>query len=247
MNLLVVDWDYFFPEEGPSSGSPHWFLYDWGHNEMSSFFYDGIWVGRAAAFERAGVPRPMTTGEERGFWARFNIARTATLFYAESNVAVVNRKVYGNTRVKNLWLYDAHHDSGYKLTLEQIIKAQNVTCEDWTAYFHLKHGTRLHMRYPRWRAWALESEPAPVVPIDRQADDGGSPSIRFDRVFVCRSGAWTPPWLDAAFETFIQAAPVARRRMLDGDLHPVAPRKWDEEWVAQDLEAMRKVTEGAKQ
>lgn len=236
MNLLVVDWDYFFPEAGP--GNPHWLLYDWGHNENSSLYYGFLWVVRAAGFDRAGVPRPVTSGEEVGFWSRFNIARTATLFYAESNVAVVNRKIYGGSRVSGLWLYDAHHDGGYKRTLEEITKDQHVSCEDWTAFFHLKHGTQLHVRYPRWKSWALE-EPEPAVPLDRRVDDGGSPRVLFDRVFVCRSGAWTPPWLDQAFFRFLEACPAERRVELDGDLHPVKVRDWDEADVARDLAAVR--------
>jgi hypothetical protein len=39
-------------------------------------------------------------------------------------------------------------------------------------------------------------------------DDGASHLGQFDKVFVCRSGAWVPPWFDDAFADFLQIAPV---------------------------------------
>ena len=63
--------------------------------------------------------------------------------------------------------------------------------------------TELHHRYPVWRTAAFELEPEPVVPVDRAFDDGTVPPVVFDAVFVCRSGAWVPPWHDQAFIDFV--------------------------------------------
>ena len=54
-------------------------------------------------------------------------------------------------------------------------------------------------------------------------DDTTPIPVVFDRVFVCRSGAWTAPWLDAAFFQFLAAAPVTHQVNLDG----VAPRSFN--------------------
>ncbi|MFE6664221.1 hypothetical protein ACFVFH_11770 [Streptomyces sp. NPDC057697] len=34
--------------------------------------------------------------------------------------------------------------------------------------------------------------------------------MAFDLVFVCRSGAWVPPWADASFTDFLHSAPMPR-------------------------------------
>jgi len=34
----------------------------------------------------------------------------------------------------------------------------------------------------------------------------------FDRVFICRSGAWIPTWLDDKFDKFISDCPLAYKR-----------------------------------
>lgn len=41
----------------------------------------------------------------------------------------------------------------------------------------------------------------------QRVDDGDPIAEEFDTVFVCRSGAWVPPWCDGQFEEFLDAAP----------------------------------------
>ena len=88
--------------------------------------------------------------------------------------------------------------------------------------YHLA-GATLHVRYPTWCGPALIPGPPPAVSIDCAMDELTPIPVVFDRVFVCRSGAWTAPWLDTAFFQFLAAAPVNRRVNLDG----VAPRSFD--------------------
>ncbi|MFE6779662.1 hypothetical protein [Streptomyces sp. NPDC057702] len=84
MDLLVVDWDYFFPT--PTAGGPlgdHPELYAWPVRE-DAVHVEAIWLKRLRAFEDAGVTLPRCQRYE-GFWNRFTIAPDATVFYVDSN------------------------------------------------------------------------------------------------------------------------------------------------------------------
>lgn len=222
-HLLVVDWDYFFrnplgcpPAELPDSSE--WAFYDWGHRE-TLFFIHAIWGTRAAAFLHNGRELPGLTGEQRGFWARFRFAPDAKLYHADSNVRVVSEEIYGSVPARSglgawdsVWLYDAHHDSGYayaglsgatrRVMLRNLLEAGTWTCENWMLLYGAL-GARLHVRYPRWKTWWEDAEPKPPITVEREQDDGSTPDVEFSCVYVCRSGAWVPPWLDSEYITFL--------------------------------------------
>lgn len=241
INLLVVDWDQFFPNPwgDPEYHGDDELLYDWGHRE-SPFFIDAIWSSRANGFLMNDVPLPALNGLQDTFWQRFTFAPDTQLFYGESNSQAVSMEITGNSRqrtFRQVWLYDAHHDSGYRgedpLTMA---RAGRWTCEDWMVLYAAIGGW-LHMRYPTWRAWALKGEPKPIVPVDRKVDDGQPNPVVFNRIFVCRSSAWVPPWagMDEQFQAFIDAAPVKKRRCLNEDGLP--PREWNQ--ASAELEAAK--------
>ncbi|MCX9190083.1 hypothetical protein C3Y87_01375 [Carbonactinospora thermoautotrophica] len=226
MNLLVVDWDYFFPFEQDEAGPA---LYDWGHFE-TPYHLEEVWRDRALDFLLCDRPLPGTTGRERRFWSRFRLTPGAVLYYADSNALAWDPRVRAGVRA--VWLYDAHHDCGYGSADSGA--AGQVRCDDWMCAYH-RPGAELRVRYPRWRAHAMWSEPEPRVPVDRRVDDEAPVRVVFDRVFVCRSGAWTPPWLDEAFFAFLRAAPAARRVNLDG----VRARRFDREGLERSVAAER--------
>lgn len=233
MRLLVVDWDYFFPlVERPQDGSGnHWQLYDWGHRE-APFFQDFIWSIRAVDFKRAGLALPAISGQEKAFWQRFQISPRATLYIADSNSYAFHGQVIRG--ITSLWLFDAHHDAGYRGSdsLRQIMERKTVTCDDWMLGYDLR-GVELHMRYPAWRYYARELEPEPAIDLDRQIDTEAPIPLRFDKVFLCRSSVWVPSWLDQQFFKFVQACPVRKTINLDG----MEPRSWDPAQVDALLEA----------
>lgn len=215
MRLLVVDFDFFFPVvEDPED--PRFFLYDWAHFETPYHLLEA-WERRALAFLLRGMEPPMPQGYE-GFWERVKASPQAVLYYADSNALAFHPEV--RQGVTEVVLFDAHHDAGYRPVGEE------PACDDWMVFYH-RMGARLSLRYPLWRAYALEGEPRPQVPLERRVDEGG-PIPGVDRVFLARSGAWVPPWADAAFFAFLSEAPWPKVN-LDG----VAPRPFD-------LEALRR-------
>lgn len=230
MNLLIVDFDFFFPTPSIHDEDPEsrrlWAMFDWTHAE-TPFHIGPLWDIRASDFYRVGLDLPRTDGTWRSFWSRFRIAKRAQLFVADSNMYAVHQRVARNIEGE-VWLYDAHHDGGYQPEhLERYRDTGQVTCEDWGIYYHDLLERPYHMRYPGWRHWALKAEPAPQVEVDRQVDDGSTPPVTFGRVFLCRSGAWVPSWVDPDFEEFIRIAPVQRVVRLEDD--PALPREWDDE------------------
>jgi hypothetical protein len=227
VNLLVVDFDYFFPvvERITEKSTEHelllFSLCDWAHKE-APFFINAVWQIRAEGFIRNDLPLPRTNGEQHDFWNRFRFSEDAMCFYADSNVCALD--IPDAECVETVWLYDAHHDCGYGRRLSDIEKTRNVTCEDWMVAYWL-NGAQLHMRYPQWRAYALDAEPKPAVKLDRAVDDGSTPDVTFDQVFVCRSGAWVPSWLDEEFLDFVADSPMIDEPISDG----AEPRGFDEE------------------
>lgn len=228
-NLLVIDWDYFFEEK--TQDPKQWFLYDWGHSENNALFSGPIWVIRAADFDTSNIPRPRMNNEWTDWWGRFDIDEDAVLYYGDSNVLALRDEVRhaAAARTAQVWLYDAHHDSGYNNTrdLEDIAKTLRFTCEDWMVGYRMIDRAELHVRYPTWKTWAMDGEPEPLVPVDRCYDNGLPNDVHFDTVFVCRSGAWTPPWCDHDFEDFITDAPVNELYALED----CQPREWNEDEV----------------
>jgi hypothetical protein len=203
----VIDWDFFFvtPEPGHAP-MEEWSYYDWGHRE-ASFFIQNVWVHRGASFLAAGKDLPMPNAAWRTFWDRVTLSPDADLYYADSNTHALDQRVLSSAT--SLLLLDAHHDSGYDAKDKRllVLRTARYTCENWMLV-PWRMGVGMAMRYPTWRWYAAHLEPTPLIPISRVVDDGASHLGQFDKVFVCRSGAWVPPWCDDAFADFLQIAPV---------------------------------------
>lgn len=237
--LLVVDWDFFTPVD---EVGPQWELYDWSHAEAGKLYTEILWPSRAVGFLINDLPLPALSGEQFEFWDRFHWADTVQVFYHDSNsqsYTTINPDEH-----TDVWLYDAHHDSGYhgQKSIEKIDKEQRVTCEDWMLGLHMQYDIapeRLHVRYPQWKTYVFDGEPEPPIAVDRQFDDGGAPLIEFDTVSICRSSAWTPPWHDRMFQKFVDMCPADYMECLDDDDLP--PREWNEEIIQQELDARKRL------
>lgn len=252
--LLVVDWDYFFPN--PLMGevfAPEHLAYDWHHIE-NTFYAGPIWHIRPSAFWKIGQELPCTL-PHAGFWDRFNLDGDFAALVGDSNMyagslfpSIVDLEADGWEEV---WLFDAHHDSGYPQedesghrrtrTLEEFIERDTMSCEDWMLN-HAAQGSKLRVRYPSWRAGVNGSlyhcEPPPAVEVDQALDDGQPVEGWFDAVYVCRSGTWVPPWCDDAFEDFVNGPGAVLDTMWIDEEFP-RHRDWDEGLARAEFEAIR--------
>jgi hypothetical protein len=216
MRLLSVDWDYFVPS------IDHEFIESVrgaripcaprGGEVFPDAMLDGLWDSRAAALLAGGQALPGTSGDEEGFWDRFRLDPSARLYFADSHSQAAHAAV--RTGVTEVWNFDAHHDCGYEGAWDDPLRLGWVACANWMCAYALG-GASLRVRYPAWRPDALRREVAPLCPVERTIDDARAVPLCFDLVFVARSSAWTPPWLDEQYEAFLDAAPVAHRVCLD--------------------------------
>ena len=179
-------------------------------------------------FLRNNLPLPGTSGEEMTFWDRFQFRRGAKLYTAESHSQCVQQDWLNASCV---WNYDAHHDLGYRPEdIDGVITGHN-TCQNWLLSYALL-GAQIKVQYPRWKIKALEVETTPACPqhlfdrgwVTRRIDDGIPPPIVFDAVFICRSGAWVPPWLDSNYQKFLDSCPLKQV-----ELQPLVKRQWSKE------------------
>ncbi len=196
-----------------------------GGEVFSDQLLDGLWDSRAAALLAGGQPLPGTSRDEEIFWDRFQFAPSARLYFADSHAQAAHTAM--RTGVTEVWNFDAHHDCGYEGAWDDPLRLGWVGCANWMCAYALG-GASLRVRYPRWRADALLREIRPLCPVERDMDDGEIVPLTFDAVFVARSSAWTPPWLDEQLERFLAAAAVTYRVCLD---HSWRTRRLDARWL----------------
>lgn len=217
--LLCIDWDFHFPNpmDAGNLDDPTWGCFDWGHAESAFFINGPLWRMRERAFRMMNVDVPFMAVPDGGwvaFWNRFTFAESGLegvqAFAADSNAhAGTLRPPDGSAHFESVLLFDAHHDSGYHITsIAEYEKQTTFSCEDWMLE-HQRQGVRdLEVRYPTWNPNG-PSNTLPDGALTRQYVDDGQPiTDEFDTVFVCRSGAWVPPWCDTQFEEFLAAAPI---------------------------------------
>lgn len=129
--------------------------------------------------------------------------------------------------------FDAHHDLGYKSKVEvnRMVTRGQSTCDMWLRLLMSQDSfadaeTKAHIVYPNWRfdeypiseEWNQLRDVLPRGILGRTSigvfaqPDGSATEvvcpaeeIDVEALFVCRSSAWTPPWLDGLFVEFVQS------------------------------------------
>jgi len=223
MRLLSVDWDFFFVD--PIGGPPTWVpefkdgKIDFEETQFKS------WLSRATTWTKNGARLPETSGEEREFWARFRFAAECSLFTAEDHRFAAEPVVTEN--ITEVWNFDAHHDAGYERQ-----PGEGYADENWLMAY--ADNVTKYVRYPRWKKSAFDLEPHPLIEVNRKFDDGLRSERVFDRVFICRSHGFVPPWLDADYRDFVNSCPTRLERSW-----PLIPREGIGNRVKSELENRR--------
>lgn len=127
--------------------------------------------------------------------------------------------------------FDAHHDLGYCewKRLNEMIEEGTCTCDMWLcALLEWLPGVKVRVVYPDWlreetsikRQRKHIEERLPQYMLDKvelgffENKDGSvgdvvrkpGETIEVTTLMICRSGAWTPPWLDEQFVDFVRGA-----------------------------------------
>jgi len=195
INVFSIDFDFWVPED------PRW---DFGHCE-APFFMEELWAIRLSQCLAKGedLRKLMRIADEhsspRDFHKfikeRCKIPKSCKVAIAESHSSAF----YFLERQKDLHIIniDAHHDLGYNGSEEG-----DVDCGNWIAKLAQKGKVaRVTQVYPKWKKGKnMEADPS-YVDIDLIIEYGLDkvPAVALSRIFLCRSGAWVPPWLDNDF------------------------------------------------
>ena len=201
MRILTIDWDFFFP-------SP--IGYDWGHGE-SPLLVDLIWPLRCDHVH-------MSSGKEvlehylpdvpEGFWNIVTNRSKLPVIVGDSHAYIwyIIREIDpledGFVELTNI---DAHHDCGYHNDDDE-----NVRCSNWAGVSKMVGYVEYYrLFYPEWRKEEKEGfdESLSFDHRPEEVEMGILPPPQdYDVVYVCRSGAWTPPWCDGDFRAWIESA-----------------------------------------
>ena len=231
--MVTVDWDFFVIEK------PHW---DMGHQE-SPLFLDVLWA------HRYGLRNEMkTTGHEKDFW---NIVGNLLPISENADIHVSDSHLYAYPAANDcegIFLFDAHHDCW------ETRESGKVQCDNWLRIWLEENEERwavwVYPEHARWQGapelpedmvgridvvtWKVFAEHPELVP--------GKETV--DTLHICRSGCWTPPWLDQAFIDFFSegCSPHDYHIQQDGIWNPMKLR-WDEETESKAKSMLEKTNE----
>lgn len=182
MNILSVDWDFFFND---LSG------FDWGADETKSYMKELIWHTRY-------YNRNILTGQYafqlrpdyEKFWSKIKKNNTILKAVISDSHYLITDFLQDDCTI---WNFDQHHDAGYKR------HDGKLDAGNWALSNKLKH---YYLIYPNWRKDHKESPPQRNFQIF-YVDSDFLLSEKFDLVFICRSSCWTPSWCDNHWILFL--------------------------------------------
>lgn len=207
--VISVDWDYFIPEK---------ISWDLEHKE-SLLYLKMLWMHRMYLKDEMKV-----NGLLRGFWDRLPVKGHPLLFVSDSHAYV--HQVLQIFKPDRVVLFDAHHDCWKKTN-------SNIYCHDWGTHFRDSGGEILwvHPDDEQHRDLVAYSTPPS---LEHQTPETSLVLGSVDAVHICRSGCWTPPWLDKRFISFVKRA----EKRLRAKAHVLQNDEWNpmkERFTADDF------------
>jgi len=157
------------------------------------------------------------------FWEkikkRFQISKDIKVYVSDSHALSYDVAKENDCRI--VYLFDSHADLGYggltSLNFE-------VNCSNWLGKLLkdklIKEANIIYSSY-------TTEKPEHFKPMNsiynvRYLDYNGlNENIKVDIIHICRSGAWTPPWLDDKFNQFIDDLGIPC------EIADCPARKWD--------------------
>ena len=213
--LLSIDWDFFVPEK------VEW---DFGHQE-TLFHLNFLWTTRLAYFDQM-----KTTGAENSFWDKTGLGTKPCTFVSDSHCFAYNLL----RGIDHVVLVDAHHDC-WKADSLGTDDGDGIYCHNWLrAWLKGNKKRRATWVCPEWASGSF------ILPkdIDRVEEVCEMPSLKdmnVKTVHVCRSGCWTPPWLDKKFIDFVNGRGAQVFSIQNDEWNPMIER-WTEEEIKSHLE-----------
>jgi len=205
--VLSIDFDFWIPEDP---------MLDMGHFE-SELFIRVLWQTRLVSdinLKKTLTVSMTETPNPRGL-ANFLSGKGLTaapnqMAVAESHASILHY-LEGLNNLDIIHI-DAHHDFGY---------GENVKddCAGWVRKLVEENRVRrVRLFYPTWRQkermdvdWREETDErveqwranGVVVEVHHGLENVPD-NFHVEKTFVCRSGAWSPPWTDMTFLAMVQ-------------------------------------------
>lgn len=231
---ISIDWDYFVRslhewdwghQESPFyQGGAMWAI------RASQALVGGVDLREEMSPKRHAVPRPeafWSVLEQLGY----DFSRCGHFIVSDSHAGAgpVFHEIGHREEPAGLLVnFDAHHDLGYKgwEQSEIAIEAEKCYCDMWLcAVLCWVPELKARVVYPPWqttkdleweRKQIRENLPAAMhkrvradlflrdEAVSRIAKPAKGKTFDVKAVYICRSSAWTPPWLDQAFIDFVE-------------------------------------------
>lgn len=195
--LLSIDWDYFIPIKREWCGS-----YFESKKNIQALWYKRYFkaMEKGENIVKGTVPGNILDG----FWSRarkvFNISKKVKIYITDSHKwSYYIAKENNCNMVFNI---DAHSDLGYE-GLESA--AFEVNCANWLG--KLISQNIIEKAFIVYSPYTYEKKDDFKEFNDRfdikygEFVDIKAP-INIEEIHICRSGMWTPPWLDSEFYAF---------------------------------------------
>jgi len=227
---LSLDWDFFCREEpewdwGHSEDGNIYQTIAWNIRATTALAR-GIDLRKETSLQHS-KPAPAR------FWRSlerlgFNFDRVLGLGIADSHRHAYRFfKELPDAQATQIVHIDAHHDLFYSVpSLKHSDENDDPRCDDWHLLTLLRGKLRSLVVYPQWKGLCeWEDLLETITSVDTQSSwatarmlqkivdtcvwgDPHVPAVagEVEGIFICRSGAWVPPWHDLAFNRFVQAA-----------------------------------------
>lgn len=255
---VVNEWSTYEVDDGEGNKRelPGYALFDWGHAEKGIYLMPWLWGVRAGQWRRWGydIEQVVSIDPERGATPLDVFVRELTErfdlpegYAAESHVQaypalMATFESLGLRRGSGMEVinFDAHHDLGYG---KHSATREDVDCGDWLlAALRMGYTEYATIVYPDWKG---DREWEPGVEWREEYADRISIytwsewlEVAYERkaaagLFACRSGAWTPPWLDGQFEELLEMLPFAHTLPTGDPEQDRIDREWGPEMYVE--------------
>ncbi|HEY8500865.1 MAG TPA: arginase [Clostridia bacterium] len=198
--LLSIDWDYFVYTQNK------WGSYIESSRSLIDFWYKRYLQAKSRGEDLQKAFQLVSELDE--FWTKikkcFKFGNNIKTYVSDSHA--LSYQIAKENHCQTVYLFDSHADLGYgglsALNFE-------VNCSNWLG--KLLKDKQINEAYILYSPYTTEKpdyfQPMTSIYNIRYCNfnDLIGKCIAVLAIHICRSGAWTPPWLDQKFNQFIAA------------------------------------------
>ncbi len=219
--LLSIDWDYFIYTKE----------YNWGSYTENNRSLVDLWYKRYIQQKAWGKDIQdsfQLSSELDVFWERIRkhyiLAEGVKVYVSDSHALSYNIATENNCKI--VCLFDAHADLGYgglsSLNFE-------VNCSNWLGKLlkdkQIIEADIFYSPYTTEKPDFFKPMNS-IYNVGYYNPDEWNKDVIVSAIHICRSGAWTPPWLDNRFIQFADALGIPYETV------SCPARKWDTENIS---------------